>query len=126
VERAIRAKAVSAVGRIQLSLLTIARWVLVSALTALFVLLSIANARIIVRRLRGIPSPSWLPLLGGLAGLAAVLLEPNRILVRVWWLPLLLDAGSVPGLLWTAIWHFRRLRKLTAGTGEPNTDGKDS
>lgn len=47
---------------------------------------------------------SWVPLLGGLAGVGGVILLPVHGLSVYWFVPLLADWGSVPGLIYTAIW----------------------
>jgi hypothetical protein len=43
-------------------------------------------------------TPSWIPLVGGIAGAIALLVQPwwSR---GWWWLPLLLDWGSAPGIV---------------------------
>jgi hypothetical protein len=48
---------------------------------------------------------SWIPLVGGLFGVAGVWLLPIAGSHFYWWLPLILDWGSLPGLLSTA-WSF--------------------
>ncbi|MCW5790720.1 MAG: hypothetical protein KIT72_09890 [Polyangiaceae bacterium] len=53
---------------------------------------------------RRVKAPSWTPLLAGLLGTAAVLLVPLD-LARFWWMPLVLDWGSVPGIAHAIIWH---------------------
>jgi hypothetical protein len=54
---------------------------------------------------------SWVPLVGGLFGVLGVRFLPITRLRSYWWLPLILDYGSLPGLLYTA-WFlaFRRHR----------------
>ena len=47
--------------------------------------------------------PSWIPILGGILGVFSFLLLPVNILNRFWWLPLIIDMGSLPGMSMTAI-----------------------
>jgi len=49
---------------------------------------------------RGKHSP-WVPLVGGLAGVAGLSLLPFARPHFYWWLPLILDGGCVPGLVST-------------------------
>jgi hypothetical protein len=53
-------------------------------------------------------SPSWTPLLGAGLLAAGMLVAPSRELHRWWWIPFLVDWGSVPGLVYSAVWHVRR------------------
>ena len=45
------------------------------------------------------PAPSWIPLLGGSLGALGLIVAPVSGAAQFWWLPLLLDWGSAPGLL---------------------------
>ena len=67
----------------------------------------------IVVRQRGDRSISRIPLIGGVLGAGAMLLEPNGSLAQWAWLPFILDAGSVPGLL-LVVWHLLRRGGLGA------------
>ena len=89
------------------------RWMGASLLCLAGLWLSILNWIALVRRLSSKkPSPSWIPLLGGLLGFGAVLLAPNAALIRFWWLPFLIDGGSAPGFAVTLAWTIsRRLRR---------------
>ncbi|HEY0140319.1 MAG TPA: hypothetical protein VGF48_05450 [Thermoanaerobaculia bacterium] len=53
---------------------------------------------------------SWLPLAGGACGVTACLIEPSGTIAGIWWLPLVLDYGSGPGLLQAAFFHLRGVR----------------
>jgi hypothetical protein len=53
-------------------------------------------------------APALIPLVGGLLGVAAILLGPAPALRPYWWLPFLVDAGSLPGLVAAALWSLRR------------------
>jgi hypothetical protein len=54
---------------------------------------------------------SWIPLIGGGLGCTGCLLSPYTALNRLWWLPLLVDLGCVPGFTYStvyfAIWFIR-------------------
>lgn len=49
-------------------------------------------------------SPSWVPLVGGACIRAAALAGPYPTLARYWWAGLVIDWGSLPGLLHTLAW----------------------
>lgn len=66
------------------------------------------NARSIILQIRGLHAPSWIPLLGGVSGAMALLILPHPSFAAMWWLPLFLDYGSIPGLTHTLIWHLWR------------------
>jgi hypothetical protein len=82
------------------------RWLAGVCLLALFAWISTMNVsvfwKLYVRKER---APSWIPLLGGLFGVLGLVALPIPGAQRWWWLALLLDPGSVPGLVHTAIWH---------------------
>jgi hypothetical protein len=46
---------------------------------------------------------SWIPLIGGVLGSVGFYLSPFDLLHGHWWIPLILDWGSVPGLTYTGI-----------------------
>lgn len=54
---------------------------------------------------------SWIPLIGGIFGMIAVLVLPVFWIKTWWWVPLLIDWGSLPGLLYTLIWFAVSSRK---------------
>ena len=69
--------------------------------TTLFIVLSFfsfgfsaANGCVLVAFLKRRQRGSMIPLLGGLAGLIAVMLAPWHSVRQLWWLPLLLDVGT--------------------------------
>jgi hypothetical protein len=47
---------------------------------------------------------SWIPIIGGGVGCLGCLLSPYAVLNKLWWVPLLLDWGCVPGLSFSAIY----------------------
>jgi hypothetical protein len=48
---------------------------------------------------------SWIPLIGGVAGVATFLVLPIDDIHKYWWLPLLADWGCIPGLLHALLFH---------------------
>lgn len=98
---------------VDLSYTTWPRWILGSVLAFPFLYLAVYHAMIVwqgfIRKKR---TPSWVPLFGGLFGVAAAFVLPVPGLSRWWWVPLFLDYGSVPGLTHTAIWWFLYYRRL--------------
>jgi hypothetical protein len=75
-----------------------------------FLLAAIANAQMLIRRMRGPSGPSLVPVLGGLSGMVGMLIMPWPS-VRIWaWVPLLLDVGSVPIIAMTLFYLARSKR----------------
>ena len=61
---------------------------------------------------------SWVPVVGGGIGVASLLLIPIPELKYWWWVPLLLDWGSVPGMALEFFLYLRsRCRVQHDGTG---------
>jgi hypothetical protein len=58
---------------------------------------------------RKVEAPSWIPLLGGVFGVFGLGIIPLELAHRFCWLPLLLDYGSLPGILHTIYAHTARL-----------------
>jgi hypothetical protein len=52
---------------------------------------------------RKVEAPSWIPLLGGVLGVFGLGVIPLELAHKLCWLPLLLDWGSLPGILHTII-----------------------
>lgn len=46
-------------------------------------------------------TPSWIPLVGGIFGAIGLLALPVAVANRLWFVPLLVDWGSAPGMLFT-------------------------
>jgi hypothetical protein len=62
---------------------------------------------------RKVAAPSWIPLVGGVSGVFGLGFIPVKLAHKLCWLPLLLDWGSLPGILHTIIGymiHFTRRR----------------
>jgi hypothetical protein len=90
------------------------RWIIAAALGLAAFWLSTLNWIALVRRFssRGY-APSWIPLVGGVLGLAALLLAPSLALRRFWWVALVVDGGSIPGL--AATLGFTLYRRASRG-----------
>lgn len=88
---------------------TILRYLGAALLAGAALHLSILNWMTLIRGLTR-PAPSWIPLLGGLLGAGAILLEPNGWLAGWWWAAFLADGGSAPGALYTLYFHLLRAR----------------
>ncbi len=78
------------------------RWVVTVLFGSLFIWISCLNFKVfwqayILRR----AASSWVPFLGGLSGLVALLAIPIEGMNGWFWLPLLLDWGSLPGTLYS-------------------------
>jgi hypothetical protein len=91
-----------------MDLITVGRWALGALLLALFLWVGTLNGITMVHGLRGVRRSSWIPFMAGAAGAAGVLLVPIVRLHAFWWVPFLLDPGSVLGLSWTALFYTRR------------------
>jgi hypothetical protein len=81
----------------------------------------LVNAHIFVQRhiLRR-EMPSLIPMLGGVGGMISLLVLPGAGFHYYCWVPLLLDWGSLPGLLYAYVKIRRRRNAPTAG--DPNSE----
>jgi hypothetical protein len=86
--------------------LLILGWGFGGALLLISIWLSTMNA-IIAWKLyvRKVPAPSWIPVMGGMCGVFGLIFIPGELAHKLCWLPLLLDYGSLPGFLHTAIFY---------------------
>jgi hypothetical protein len=50
-------------------------------------------------------APSWTPLVAGICGAASIWMMPYPALKSLWWLPFLLDLGSLPGCGHSIVFH---------------------
>jgi hypothetical protein len=83
-------------------------WAISIVLIAVFALIAIGHACCLVRFLVKGTRFSVVPFLGGILGGAGLFLAPNPALRSLWWVPSLLDYGSLPSLI---SWFFVLLRK---------------
>lgn len=102
------------------------RWGLGGALLVFCAWVCAANASILwtwyVRKRR---PPSWIPLIGGTSGAVGLWLLPSAAAHKWWWLPLIVDWGSVPGISHAIIYHLivRRNRQpppASSGSSHPS------
>lgn len=80
----------------------ILRWLLCGALASAFLIFSLFNAWVVWREValkRGI-GLTFAPLMGGLMGLVALFVCPLEGVLAFFWVPLILDVGTVPYLLY--------------------------
>jgi hypothetical protein len=87
------------------------RWIAAVVLACGAGVLSAANWYALVKSMTPKGGPSWIPLIGGLLGLLAMLVVPVKTGVAFLWIPLVVDGGSVPGLLATLAFWVRRRRR---------------
>ena len=87
-------------------------WTASFVLVALFIWVASMNAWVLFVDLRGDSDPpSSIPLFGGLMGAAGLWLMPVEGAAHWFWLPLVLDYGCAPVMLFTAYRLFSRSSK---------------
>jgi hypothetical protein len=94
------------------------RWLVAAMFGGIAIWLSVMNWIVLVQRQRSSRAPSWIPLLGGVCGALALFIQPDAKLREFWWLALVADGGSAPGLLWTLVWHVRRHHRPRSQTDD--------
>lgn len=77
-------------------------WLFSIVLLVIALLATVANALIVIRFFLQGKQGSALPLIGGLAGAGGLRLMPLSGVQAWWWVPLILDYGSVPLFLYYA------------------------
>lgn len=82
-------------------------WILPAVLIGLFSMLAIGHAYCVARYLAKRVPYSVVPLLGGVLGTAGFYLAPETAIQTLWWLPPLLDFGSIPSVVY---WTFRAVK----------------
>ncbi len=90
--------------------MTVLHWTLALLLGAFGLWMTLLNWGTVWLGLRGRKAPSWIPLLGGGTLALALLIAPHNPWRNLWWVPLLLDWGSIPGLTAAAWLTLRRPR----------------
>ncbi len=82
------------------------RWILGGALLLFCAYGCVANANIFwIGFIRKRKAPSWVPLVAGLSGAIGLWVLPVAAAHKWWWLPLVLDWGSLPGISHSIFWH---------------------
>ena len=72
------------------------RWILGLAFAAGFLLFALVNVWITIRYSFSRKHISAIPFLGGISGVLACMILPDGRLWNLWWVPLVLDLGSLP------------------------------
>lgn len=103
-------------------------WVMCSLPFAIFLLLSIGNTAILIANFRDGKHRSLFGIAGGICGMLACLVCPFRWVKDLWWVPLILDPGSLPMIVWAQIRDAReRTRQRQSSNPNParvETPGK--
>lgn len=87
-------------------------WIVGTLFFVLFLWVAGLNASVLwIHYVQHKRTPSWIPLLGGIFGVLAVFAVPIPGIRQWWWLPLLLDFGSIPGFIQTFIYYLIRLMR---------------
>ena len=74
----------------------LATWIVGSFLGIVFIVLAVGNGLAVANYFVHKKHVSAIPVLGGAAGLVACFLLPIEGVRPLWWLPLIVDYGSVP------------------------------
>lgn len=74
-------------------------WILASVLIGFFGLIAVGHAYCLIRYFTKHVRFSVVPLLGGVLGALGFYVAPAVALQKLWWLPLLIDYGSVPSVI---------------------------
>jgi len=87
-------------------MVVILRWAVGGALLLMFAWVAALNASVLwIWYVQKRKAPSWIPLLSGVAGAIGVWVLPLASIHPCWWLPLVLDWGSVPGITHALVYH---------------------
>ncbi len=82
------------------------RWIIGSILIILSLGLIGLNSVVFWKRyIKREHTSSWIPLIGGVFGSLAFAILPLIPLHKWWWLPLILDWGSLPGIVVAILWN---------------------
>lgn len=99
------------------------RWGAGSVLLAAFVWLAVMNAIVFVKRhVLKRKAPSWIPLLGGIFGVGACYVLPIGDFRWWWFMPLVVDWGSLPGIVDSLAFHLRRCASGVPAVPAPRTE----
>ena len=95
-----------------MNIINIVKWILVVVLLSCFFWIAIMNGTIFWQsHIKKEQTSSWIPLIGGLFGLCALIIMPVENVIYWCWLPLLLDWGCLPGITETIIWFIKDMKK---------------
>lgn len=72
-------------------------------LACVFVGCAAANGKVLASFLVRRQAGSMLPLMGGVTGVGAALISPVEVVHKLWWMPLLLDAGTAWWLIFSLV-----------------------
>jgi hypothetical protein len=92
--------------------MTTAQWIFGIGLALCGIYIVVMNWVVFARGMMGLYAGSWVPLVGGGLGAVALTVLPVVSLRGYWWIPLLADWGSIPGLAHAAAWHLWRAVRL--------------
>ena len=87
------------------------RWCAASVLMAAFLVAAIGNIIVVIRSFFNPKVPSTVPLIGGIAGAASVLLAPIEGSNTLFWIPLVADVACVPMVVYTPFWLMRHRKQ---------------
>jgi hypothetical protein len=92
----------------------VVRWVVFAIACASFLWIASCNLWIVLRAVLWHKPGSRGFLIGGLLGMLALLLASPKLFERYWWVPLVVDAGSIPLVVETILFFLsgRPLREL--------------
>ena len=89
----------------------VARWLAGGALIALAAWIIALNWVVFWRiHIQKRKAPSWIPLVGGVLGVAGLLVLPSGNKSYYAWMLLLVDYGSIPGIAYSLTWNLLRRR----------------
>lgn len=90
------------------------QWVAVGLFAVISVWMIVMNVAIFWNNFHGKRYVSWVPAVGGMFGMLALLEMPFAGSHRWWWVPLVIDPGSAPGLLATAVFFLTGRHRMVA------------
>ena len=90
------------------------RWILFAVFTLCSIWVMTLNWIVFYQRyiLQKTNAPSWTPLFAGILGVVSIFLFPFDMRMW-WWVPLVIDWGSLPGLAFTCCWYIWKAVKKT-------------
>jgi hypothetical protein len=88
------------------------RWGIAALFFVLFIWLASMNAYLFWNSfVRKKKTSSWIPVIGGACGALSLSIVPLQSAGAWWWLPLILDWGSIPGILVSLGYALSRSRR---------------